>query len=91
MQRSKSRSRQSTTERLIGEAGNWTGFWDRLVSSKDTAQQGHAFERLGTVPTGAQQAPDPFRRRAPSGLLFRFTGTFFTGMLSLVNSGDGSS
>src|SRR5215207_3599407 len=39
-------SRQRTTERLIGEAGNWAEFRDRLVASKDAAQQGAAFERL---------------------------------------------
>src|SRR5215208_1517187 len=39
-------SRRRTTERLIGEAGNWAEFWDRLVASKDAAQQGAAFERL---------------------------------------------
>src|SRR5215203_3950943 len=47
MQKRASRgSRQWTTERLIGEAGNWTGFWDRLVASRDAAEQGAAFERL---------------------------------------------
>src|SRR5215213_10080815 len=46
MQRSSRGSRRSTTERLIGEAGNWTDFWDRLVASGDTAQQGAAFDRL---------------------------------------------
>jgi hypothetical protein len=45
-QRVSSEARQRTTERLIGEAGNWTGFWDRLVASNDAAQQGAAFERL---------------------------------------------
>src|SRR3954452_10763623 len=39
-------SRQRTTERLIGEAGNWAEFWDRLVASHDPALQGAAFERL---------------------------------------------
>src|SRR5829696_5851108 len=39
-------SRQRTTERLIGEAGNWAEFRDRLLGSKDAAQQGAAFERL---------------------------------------------
>src|SRR5215203_5997545 len=47
MQKRASRgSRQWTTERLIGEAGNWSEFWDRLVASNDTARQGAAFERL---------------------------------------------
>src|SRR5215207_8138775 len=46
MQRPSRGSRRSTTERLIGEAGNWTDFWDSLVASGDTAQQGAAFERL---------------------------------------------
>src|SRR5215208_816795 len=46
MQRSSRGSRQSTTERLIGEAGNWTGFWNRLIASNDAALQGAAFERL---------------------------------------------
>ena len=45
MHRSSRGSRRSTTERLIGEAGNWPS-WDRLVASKDAAQQGAAFERL---------------------------------------------
>src|SRR5215207_6536545 len=39
-------SRQRTIDRLIGEAGNWIEFWDRLVGSKDGALQGAAFERL---------------------------------------------
>ena len=46
MHRSSRGSRQSTTERLIREAGNWTGLWDRLVALNDAAQQGAAFERL---------------------------------------------
>jgi predicted helicase len=40
------KSRQQTTERLIREAENWIGFWDRLVASNGAAQQGAAFERL---------------------------------------------
>jgi predicted helicase len=46
MHRSSRRARQSTTEGLIRQAGNWTGLWDRLVASNDAAQQGAAFERL---------------------------------------------
>jgi hypothetical protein len=46
MHRSSRGSRQSTTERLIRYAGNWTGLWDRLVALNDAAQQGAAFERL---------------------------------------------
>src|SRR4051812_5948982 len=46
MHRSSRGSRQSTTERLIREAGSWTGLWDRLVALNDAAQQGAAFERL---------------------------------------------
>ena len=45
-QRLSSGSRQRTTERLIGETGNWTDFWDCLVASGDAAWQGAAFERL---------------------------------------------
>jgi hypothetical protein len=43
-QRSSRGSRQRTTERLIGEAGNWSEFWDRR-RVQGCCRQGAAFER----------------------------------------------
>jgi len=43
-QRTSRQSRRSTSERLIREARDWTGFRGAVVASKGAA--GHAFERL---------------------------------------------